>query len=203
MGIVKGKLSTTRQDKQHQFRPQRSLDLKRITFERIKTKNNKRSGKEWINSSNVLPTRNATVSALLWLTLLSVLKSLDTWPTVMWGSWNVLIEELAETFLPSVTFISTDFRSPPMISDLVRACSRSWFTVVTQGKAETYHSFSSFEALKNIACIAGAGFISLVFIEQEREKCEGERKTPPFISSCACTNGLEANWHLRHKLKSS
>ena len=135
MGIVKGKLSTKRQDKLGQFKSQWSLDLKRIQFERIKTKNNKTSGKAWINSSNVLPTRNATVSALLWLTLLSVLKSLDTWPTVMWSSWNVLIEELAETFLPSVAFISTDFRSPPMISDLVRACSRSWFTVVTQGEA--------------------------------------------------------------------
>ena len=61
--------------------------------------------------------------------------------------------------------------------------------------AETYHSFCSFEAHKNIACIAGAGFISLVFIEQAREKCEGERKTPPLISPCACTHGLEANLH--------
>ena len=43
--------------------------------------------------------------------------------------------------------------------------------------------------------MAGAGFISLVFIEQEREKCEGERKTPPFISPCACTHSLEANRH--------
>ena len=148
------------------------------------------------------------MSALLWLILLSVLKSLDTWPTVMWSSWNVLIEELVETFLPSVTFISTDFRSPPIISDLVRACSRSYFTAVTHGKATDNVNTACFEVRthpcgrylpsfcrferQNIACHAGAGFILLVFIEHVREK---RGRTLPLFSPCACTHSLEANWH--------
>lgn len=47
--------------------------------------------------------------------------------------------------------------------------------------AETYHGFCSFEAHRNIACMAGTGFILLVFIEHVREKCEGERRAPPLV----------------------
>ena len=61
--------------------------------------------------------------------------------------------------------------------------------------AETYHGFSSFETHKNIVCIVGAGFISLVFIEHVREKCKGERRTPTLFSPCARMHGLEANRH--------
>ena len=76
------------------------------------------------NTSNVSPTRNATRSslsspAMLWL------KSLDTWLTLMWLSWNTLGgAELWETFLPLVEceLPATDLRSPSITSVLVRAC---------------------------------------------------------------------------------
>jgi len=54
--------------------------------------------------------------------------------------------------------------------------------------AETYHGFCSFEAHKNIACMAGTGFILLVVIEKKKKKCEGERRAPPRVPACPIWN---------------
>lgn len=54
--------------------------------------------------------------------------------------------------------------------------------------AEIYHGFCSFEAHKNIAFLAGTSFILLVVIECVREKCEGERRTPPLVPACTIWN---------------